>query len=157
MFSTHDTIVAIATPPGRGGIGIVRLSGPDAHEVARTLVARHAPFAPRHATLSVIADLMPAGLALGMRPRTTPCRSSHGGGSRRIGEQAPNDTSAIDQVVVTYFPCPASYTGDDLVELSAHGSPVVLNAIVSAAMRAGLGWLNRASSRCALSSMAASI
>jgi len=44
---------------------------------------------------------------------------------------------AIDQVVVTYFPAPASYTGDDVVEISAHGSPVVLNAIVKAVVSAG--------------------
>ena len=46
-------------------------------------------------------------------------------------------TDAIDQVVATYFPAPASYTGDDVVELSAHGSPVVLRAIVSAAIGRG--------------------
>src|SRR5205814_2389401 len=46
-------------------------------------------------------------------------------------------TELIDQAVVTYFPAPASYTGDDVVEISAHGSPVVLRAIVSAAIDAG--------------------
>ena len=45
--------------------------------------------------------------------------------------------STIDQVIVTYFPAPASYTGDDVVEISAHGSPVVLRSIVDAAMQAG--------------------
>ncbi len=99
MFSTTDTIVAIATPPGRGGIGVVRLSGPDAHGVARRLIAHEAPLEPRHATLTRIVH--------------------------------------IDQVVATYFPGPASYTGDDVVELSAHGSPVVLRAIVAAAIEGG--------------------
>src|SRR5207302_10928435 len=47
------------------------------------------------------------------------------------------DSNAIDQAVVTYFPGPASYTGDDVVEISAHGSPVVLRAIVAAAMSRG--------------------
>src|SRR5207249_3966505 len=46
-------------------------------------------------------------------------------------------TGAIDQAVVTYFPAPHSYTGDDVVELSAHGSPVVLRAIVAAALALG--------------------
>ena len=54
MFSTTDTIVAIATPPGRGGIGVVRLSGPDAHAVARRLIARDAPLEPRHATFTLV-------------------------------------------------------------------------------------------------------
>jgi tRNA modification GTPase len=103
MFSTDDTIVAIATPPGRGGIGVVRLSGPAAAAIARSLTGREG-FEPRHATLTTVSD----------------------GGGR-----------AIDQAVVTHFPAPHSYTGDDVVELSAHGSPVVLDAIVRAAAAAG--------------------
>ena len=100
MFSTTDTIVAIATPPGRGGIGVIRLSGPDARAVAQSLVTHNRPLQPRHATLTKIVD-------------------------------------AIDQVVATCFPAPASYTGEDVVELSAHGSPVVLRAIVNAAIARG--------------------
>jgi tRNA modification GTPase len=103
MFATDDTIVAIATPPGRGGIGVVRLSGPDAAPIACTLTRRSA-FVARHATLTAVTD---------------------------------PDGRAIDQAVVTHFPAPHSYTGDDVVELSAHGSPVVLDAIVRAAVAAG--------------------
>jgi tRNA modification GTPase len=103
MFSTEDTIVAIATPPGRGGIGVVRLSGPDAAAIARALTGRDG-FEPRHATLATVAAA---------------------------------DGAPIDQAVVTHFPAPHSYTGDDVVELSAHGSPVVLDAIVRAAAAAG--------------------
>jgi tRNA modification GTPase len=103
MFSTDDTIVAIATPPGRGGIGIVRVSGTRAADIARTL-ARRAGFEPRHATLTALV--------------------------------AP-DGATIDQAVVTFFPAPHSYTGEDVVELSAHGSPVVLGVIVQAAVAAG--------------------
>jgi tRNA modification GTPase len=98
-FATADTIVAIATPSGRGGIGVVRLSGPEAHSIARALVGREAALEPRHATVATV------------RP--------------------------IDRVVLTYFPSPASYTGDDVVEMSAHGSPVVLKSIVKAAIDAG--------------------
>lgn len=98
MFSTDDTIVAIATPQGRGGIGVVRVSGPDAQRIARALTTRDRPFEPRHATLAKIAG---------------------------------------DQIVVTYFPNPHSYTGEDVVELSAHGSPVVLDAILRLAIDAG--------------------
>jgi tRNA modification GTPase len=103
MFSTDDTIVAIATPPGRGGIGVVRLSGPHAATIACTLTARDG-FAPRHATLATVVTA---------------------------------DGRPIDQAVVTHFPAPHSYTGDDVVEVSAHGSPVVLDAIVRAAAGAG--------------------
>jgi tRNA modification GTPase len=109
MFSTDDTIVAIATPPGRGGIGVVRLSGPGAHAIAQQLTGRAEAFKARHATLAAIAVA--------------------GSGFSR--------TSAIDEVIVTCFPAPASYTGDDVVEISAHGSPVVLKAIVSAALEFG--------------------
>jgi tRNA modification GTPase len=99
MFSTSDTIVAVATPPGRGGIGVVRVSGSRAEGITRQLIARERPLEPRHATYARIA--------------------------------------ACDQVVATFFPAPHSYTGEDVVEISAHGSPVVLTGIVSAAMTAG--------------------
>src|SRR4051812_43588550 len=102
MFSTEDTIVAIATPPGRGGIGVVRISGPAASPIACALT-RRASFEPRHPTLAP--------------------------GS---GADGP-----IDQAIAPYFPAPNSYTGEDVVELSAHGSPVVLEGIVKAAVAAG--------------------
>jgi tRNA modification GTPase len=54
VFSTDDTIVAIATPPGRGGIGVVRLSGSAAHSIAQRLVTRARPLVPRHATLTLV-------------------------------------------------------------------------------------------------------
>ena len=53
-FSTTDTIVAIATPPGRGGIGVIRLSGSEAHFIARQLIAREEVLGPRHATLATV-------------------------------------------------------------------------------------------------------
>lgn len=99
MFSTSDTIVAIATPAGRGGLGVVRLSGPDALRIACALVGRDTPFTPRYATFATI-----------------------GGG---------------DQVVVTAFASPQSYTGEDVAEVSAHGSPVVLAEILRRAVGAG--------------------
>jgi tRNA modification GTPase len=103
MFSTSDTIVAIATPPGRGGIGVVRLSGPDARRISRCLITHDRDLEPRHATFT----------------------------------RARLQGDTIDQILATYFPGPRSYTGDDVVELSAHGSPVVLRAIVAAAMSSG--------------------
>src|SRR2546421_8514333 len=103
MFSTADTIVAIATPPGRGGIGVVRLSGPEAHAVARQLIAHNRPLEPRRATFT----------------------------SAIVGPDP------LDHVIATYFPAPASYTGEEVVELSAHGSPVILHAIVAAAIARG--------------------
>ena len=99
MFSTEDTIVAIATPPGRGGLGVVRISGPSAQSVATSLLERAKPLRPRHATLTRVRG--------------------------------------VDDVVATLFASPQSFTGDDVVEISAHGSPVVLQAIVDAALREG--------------------
>src|ERR1051325_8088305 len=110
-FSTQDTIVAIATPPGRGGLGIVRLSGPEAHTVARALITHRESLRPRYATFTRV--VLPSSLA----PQKDGVRA---------GSTA-DDT--VDHVVVTYFPAPASYTGEHVVELSAHGSPVVLRAI----------------------------
>ena len=110
-FDTRDTIVAIATPPGRGGIGVVRVSGPEAHPIARALITHPADLLPRHATLTD-----PSGF-----------------------DQAVAEASGDvrDHAIVTYFPAPASYTGDDVVEVSAHGSPVILRAIVAAAIERG--------------------
>ncbi|HUP38823.1 MAG TPA: tRNA uridine-5-carboxymethylaminomethyl(34) synthesis GTPase MnmE [Vicinamibacterales bacterium] len=98
MYSPSDTIVAIATPAGRGGIGVVRISGPTAADIASGLLGLDAPLQPRHATFA----------------RTD-----------------------ADQVVATYFPAPHSYTGEHVVEVSAHGSPVVLRQIVERGMALG--------------------
>jgi tRNA modification GTPase len=114
MFSPADTIVAVATPPGRGGIGVVRVSGPGAGDVAARILTAKEPLAARGATFThVVAQAAP--------------------------EQSSEATAAraVDQVVATFFPGPASYTGEDVLEVSAHGSPVVLDHIVRAAMAAG--------------------
>ncbi len=109
MFSTTDTIVAVATPSGPGGIGVVRLSGPDAHDIARALTGRARPFRARHATFTRVVE-----------------RDASGSGPR-----------IVDQVVVTRFEAPHSFTGEDVVEISAHGSAVLLRCIVELAMAAG--------------------
>ncbi|MSO81713.1 MAG: tRNA uridine-5-carboxymethylaminomethyl(34) synthesis GTPase MnmE [Acidobacteria bacterium] len=108
MLSTDDSIVAVATPPGRGGIGVVRISGPSSHEIAGLILDRRGPLAARRATLTRV-------------------RAAGHGGSRE----------PLDEVVATYFPAPHSYTGEHVVEISAHGSPVVLQAIVVSAIEAG--------------------
>jgi tRNA modification GTPase len=134
MFSTLDTIVAIATPPGRGGIGVVRISGPDAHRVARELTGRETDFQPRYATLvTVRLPPLPFGYgAPGKADTTTAGRSSSD-----VASGFSRTNSEIDQAIVTFFAAPNSYTGDDVVEISAHGSPVVLTAIVNAAVTCG--------------------
>ncbi len=104
MFSTDDTIVAIATPPGRGAIGIVRLSGASALAIGCALT-RQTALRPRHATFCRVA-------------------SDEGG-------------AALDAVIAIFFPAPRSYTGEDLVEISAHGSPTILEQIVRASVRSG--------------------
>jgi tRNA modification GTPase len=108
VFSTADTIVATATPQGRGGIGVVRISGPRAREIAAGVLAWGRALRPRHATLT--------------RTRLAP---AHGA------------AAIVDEVVATFFPMPNSYTGEDVVEISAHGSPVVLSAIIAAAAGTG--------------------
>ena len=102
-----DTIVAIATPPGRGGIGVVRLSGAEARDIARPMLR----LAHGH-------DFKP--------------------GSAHFGELIdPANSERIDEVVVTFFAKPHSYTTDDVVEISCHGSPVVLRHVVEMAMAQG--------------------
>jgi tRNA modification GTPase len=102
-----DTIVAISTPPGRGGIGIVRLAGPQSLLIAAQLLQLTHPL--EHA-----------------RARFT-----------RVLDPADPNAKTLDDAIVTAFLAPHSYTGDDLIEIAAHGSPVVLEAIVRSALSHG--------------------
>jgi tRNA modification GTPase len=127
FMNLDDTIVAIATPPGRGGIGVVRLAGPQAKAIAGPMLKLNRDLEPNHSTLCDLIDPCGAGAparetadTINPRPRTD--RAS-----------APR----IDEVVVTYFAKPHSYTTDDIVEISAHGSPVVLRHIVELSLAAG--------------------
>lgn len=103
--ASADTIAAISTPPGRGGIGIVRLSGPDAVSIAVQLVRLRRPLEPARPHLADVVD----------------------------------ETAAdrIDEAMVTHFAAPHSYTTEDLVEIAAHGSPVVLNLLLRRALSLG--------------------
>jgi tRNA modification GTPase len=103
---TEDTIVAIATPPGRGGIGVVRLSGERAVEIASGLVQ------------------------LGKQPPETQ-RSSLG------TAVDPQTGKILDEVVVTCYREPHSYTGEDVVEISCHGAPVILGYLVECCLERG--------------------
>jgi tRNA modification GTPase len=101
-----DTIAAISTPPGRGGIGVLRISGPEARNIVSTLVnfQQRQPWIPWAATLAILLD--------------------HGG-------------QPVDQVVVTYYASPRSYTAEDVVEIACHGSPVILRHALDRICRAG--------------------
>ncbi|MGD0182005.1 MAG: tRNA uridine-5-carboxymethylaminomethyl(34) synthesis GTPase MnmE, partial [Terriglobales bacterium] len=120
-MNLDDTIVAIATPPGRGGIGIVRLAGPDAKKIALPMLRLKRDLDPGHAVFGELIE--PADACVGTDLR--PVQAEQGSAER------------IDEVVVTYFAKPHSYTTDDIVEVSAHGSPVVLHHIVELAMARG--------------------
>jgi len=111
--SSLDTIAAISTPPGRGGIGIVRLSGQQAASIAVELVRLRHSLEPGRARL---ADVLDDGSPVD---------------SGRI------ESGRIDEALVTYFAAPHSYTGEDLVEIAAHGSPVVLALLLRRAVEAG--------------------
>ena len=104
--SGNDTIAALSTPPGRGGIGIVRLSGPQALEIAAPLLQLKQPLAHAQARFAHILD---------------PDMDS---GAGRI----------LDEAIVTLFTAPHSYTGEDLLEIAAHGAPVLLDHILRACL-----------------------
>jgi tRNA modification GTPase len=101
----NETIVAISTPPGRGGIGIVRFSGPLAVTIANSMLVLRNPLAHAQARFAEIHD--------------------------------PETQAKLDEAIATYFAGPNSYTGEDLVEVAAHGSPVVLELLVRLALRQG--------------------
>lgn len=94
------TIAAIATPPGQGGIGVIRISGKDAVSAARLLLKadKETEFIPNRAVFQLLNN--------------------------------PQTGFIIDEAVVTYFKAPNSFTGEDVVEISSHGSPVVLAEIL---------------------------
>lgn len=99
-----NTIVALATPMGRSGIGIIRLSGEDSLPITRKL-ARDESFdpEPRFATLKKIYDI-------------------------ETGD-------VIDEALITYFQSPQSFTGEDIIEISCHGSPIILRQIIDFCLR----------------------
>src|SRR5262249_21138589 len=102
-----DTIAAISTPLGRGGLRVIRLSGKDARGVASRIL-RFEDGAPAWRSWSAsLASLLDA------------------------------EGRTIDQVVVTYFAAPRSYTAEDVVEISCHGSAVVLRFALERACVAG--------------------
>jgi len=112
-----DTIAAISTPPGRGGIGIVRLSGPLAASIAVQLVLTRQPLEHARARLAEVRD---AERAEGNGPQA-----------------ARPEGKSIDQALVTFFAAARSYTGEDLVEIAAHGSPVVLEFLLRRTLELG--------------------
>jgi tRNA modification GTPase len=93
-----ETIVALATPTGRSGIGVIRLSGGDALTILKKLVDEETGLEPRKAYLKQLYD--------------------------------PATSEPIDQALVTYFKAPHSFTGEDVVEISCHGSPVLLRQVI---------------------------
>ena len=98
-----DPIVAIATAPGRGAVGIVRVSGRDVRPLTRALTGRD--LAPRVATYGPLKDA---------------------------------DGSPIDHGLALHFPAPHSYTGEDVLELQAHGGPVVLQLLLQRCLQAAV-------------------
>jgi tRNA modification GTPase len=116
LRDTTDTIVAISTPPGRGGIGIVRLSGPRARDVAEPLLRLRHPLAPARARFAQILDST---------------RDSTGDSTRDSTAQT------LDEAVVTWFPAPHSYTSEDVVEIAAHGAPILLDHLLRQCLAAG--------------------
>jgi tRNA modification GTPase len=97
-----DTIAAVATPPGAGGVGIVRVSGPAAAAIGERIAGR--ALKPRQAHFSVFRDAAGAPL---------------------------------DRGLALYFPAPNSFTGEHVLELHAHGSPVVLELLLRSVCSAG--------------------
>jgi tRNA modification GTPase len=127
-----DTIAAISTPPGRGGIGIVRLSGPESASIAAQLVRLHQPLEHARARLADVLDIDAAEAA------TAGSNESGNEPSADAQPSSPNiDEARIDEALVTYFAAPHSYTSEDLVEIAAHGSPVVLEALLRRALVLG--------------------
>lgn len=109
LLSTEDTICALATPPGSGGLGVIRVSGPQAFAIVDSITRRRT---------------------------VRSCRTSSGHTLHRADIVAP-DGSAIDDVLLAIFHTPRSYTGEDVVEISGHGGPVPLRRILHRLLEQG--------------------
>lgn len=110
-MNLEDTIVAVSTPPGRGGIGVLRLSGRESLAFARRV------FRPRRG----------ASAAWSPRPRRV-----------YLGEVLSwRNGRVLDEACLTFFPAPHSYTREDVVELNCHGSPRLLDILISLLADAG--------------------
>jgi tRNA modification GTPase len=120
-----DTIVAIATPPGRGGIGVVRIAGQEAVTIAQPMLRLKHPLESGRAVLGELIEPQAATVHAEAGSLISPAETGSTPGRR------------IDEVVVTYFARSHSYTTDETVEISAHGSPVVLRHIVELALSRG--------------------
>src|SRR5271165_6682389 len=130
-----DTIVAIATPPGRGGIGVVRLAGARAVEIAAPMLRLKHGLEPGRAVFGELIEPESVRASAEEVKISTLFREER---ERRMGHPQGSDAAKrIDEVVVTYFAKPHSYTTDDIIEISAHGSPVVLRHIVELCVAAG--------------------
>ena len=115
MMYAEDTIVALATPPGVGALGIIRLSGPQAMAIAnRVFKGKDLEQQASH-TLHFGWIVQPADPAI---PAATPAE-------------------IIDEVVVSLYKAPRSYTGEDVVEISCHGSPFILQQVVDVCVQQG--------------------
>ncbi len=109
LLRLDDTICALATPPGTGGIGVIRLSGPRAF---------------------AIAD------AVTKRPKNVPCRDRAGHTLHRaLVVDAVGET--LDDILLSIFHAPRSYTGEDVVEISGHGGPVPMRGILGRLLECG--------------------
>jgi len=107
MFS-DDTIAAISTPPGRGGIGVVRLSGSTSLHIAASIFRSES---------NINLDI--------------PNRARFG----RLIDPASGEL--VDEVILSYFKAPHSYSGEDVVEISCHGSPILLRRVLQLAIDRG--------------------
>lgn len=111
MYQREDTIVAVATPPGRSALAVVRLSGNNALEIINTFFK--------------IKSSKSSGLK--KNPRTAQYGFIH--------DQT--DNIVLDEVIVLYFPAPHSYSGEDLIEISCHGNPLILDHLVKLSLNHG--------------------
>jgi len=102
MSEVTDTIVAIATPPGKGGVGIIRISGPKSKEIAKNILKKT------------------------LKPKFA-----------HFGLFYAEDGSVIDQGIAIFFVHPDSFTGEDVLELHAHGSPIILDKLIKRVLQLG--------------------
>lgn len=108
LNNEEDTIVALSTPLGQGAISVIRLSGTNALSIVNGLVKSKSKITPNHARRAIFANFFDL-----------------------------KHQNLIDEVVITFFNSPKSYTGEDVVEISCHCNPLIIDAIIRSIVESG--------------------
>ena len=123
MGQLDDTICAIATPIGEGGVGIIRVSGPSSRDIASKVVTLRSG--------RTLEDIRSHTLCLGDIVLSS---------SQSAFQQNGNNVTPLDQVLVAIMRAPKSFTGENIVEIHCHGGQLILSMVCEAVIQQNISF-----------------